>query len=97
MGRYLDAIKSVEGRGAGNHQNLQNPLRDSFVGFVGGLPAPIEKNIPRNSGQEDHAELICLVRLCGERYSFTEAEHSEALAVALADPDAALTCFRAIA
>ena len=45
----------------------------------------------------DTAELIRLVRLCGDRYHFTEAEHAEALQVALADPVAALTTFRAIA
>lgn len=42
-------------------------------------------------------ELTCLVRICGERYSFTEAENAEALAIALADPHDALTCFRAMA
>ena len=42
-------------------------------------------------------ELAQLIQLCGERYHFTEAEHVEALQVALADPVAALTCFRAIA
>ncbi|MCL4316155.1 MAG: hypothetical protein M1527_04775 [Gammaproteobacteria bacterium] len=45
----------------------------------------------------DAEELARLVRLCGERYRFTEAEHAEALQVALADPVSALTCFRAIA
>lgn len=44
-----------------------------------------------------HQELAHLVHLCGEHYHFTEAEHVEALQVAHADPDAALTCFRAIA
>ena len=43
------------------------------------------------------AELTALVRLCGEHYSFTEAEHAEALQCALADPAAALTCFLALA
>lgn len=42
------------------------------------------------------AELTRLVRLCGERYAFTESEHAEALAVALADPADALTCFLAM-
>lgn len=96
MGRYLDAIKNSEDREAGNHQNLQNPLMDGFVGFVGSSPTPIEKNILRNGRQENHAELIRLVRLCGERYSFTEAEHAEALVAALADPVGALTCFRGL-
>jgi hypothetical protein len=45
----------------------------------------------------DADELTSLVRLCGERYHFTDAEHVEALQIALADPVAALTCFRAIA
>jgi hypothetical protein len=97
MGRYLEEIKKSESRREENHQNLQNPLMDSFVGFVGGPSAPFEKNIIPNSGQESHAELTSLVRLCGERYAFTEAEHAEALAAALADPVDALTCFRAIA
>ena len=39
------------------------------------------------------AELQRLVRLCGEFYGFTEAEHVEALAVALADFDCAMLCF----
>lgn len=97
MGRYLDAMKNSEDRGVGNHQNLQNPLMDGFVGFVGRPPAHIEKNIHRNSGQENHAELTSLVRLCGEQYGFIEAEHAEALATALANPVDALTCFRSIA
>lgn len=95
MGRYLDAIKNSGDRGAGNHQNLQNVLMDSFVGFVGSPPTSIEKNYPKRR-TENHAELARLVRLCGERYSFTEAEHAAALAAALADPLGALTCFRGI-
>ncbi len=39
------------------------------------------------------AELKRLVRLCGEFYGFTEEEQAEALAVALADFDSAMTCF----
>jgi len=38
-----------------------------------------------------------LVRLCGEYYGFTEAEHAEALATALADFDSAMICFTALA
>lgn len=45
----------------------------------------------------DQAALARLVQLCGERYGFTEAEHAEALATALANPVDALTCFRSIA
>lgn len=42
------------------------------------------------------SELAGLVRVCGERYHFTHAEHAEALQVALADPVSALICFRAM-
>ena len=42
-------------------------------------------------------ELQGLVRLCGEFYGFTEAEHVEALATALADFDSAMTCFTSLA
>ena len=42
------------------------------------------------------AELIGLVRFCGEAYGFTEEEHAEALERALADFDSALMCFRAM-
>jgi hypothetical protein len=104
MGRYLEEIEKSEIRGAGNHQNLHNPIMDSFVGFVGSSTATFEKDIPRKRVQENpneatanHAELTWLVRLCGEAYSFTEAEHAEALGVANNDPDNALLCFRVIA
>lgn len=39
------------------------------------------------------AELSRLVRVCGEFYGFTEAEHTEAFAVALADFNSAMMCF----
>src|SRR5690348_12710942 len=42
------------------------------------------------------SELTKLVRFCGEAYGFTEEEHAEALASALADFDSAMICFRAI-
>ena len=44
--------------------------------------------------ESEVAELTRLVGVCGERYDFTAAEHTEALAAALADPVDALTCFR---
>lgn len=59
------------------------------------------RTLPAHSEGAPHiapeAELTRLVRLCGDRYHFTESEHAEALQVALADAGAALTCFRAIA
>lgn len=51
----------------------------------------------RTATPEEEAELRLLVPACGERYAFTADEHREALALALGDPEAALTCFRAIA
>jgi hypothetical protein len=38
-------------------------------------------------------ELRRLVRLCGEFYGFTDAEHAEALTTALADFNSAMKCF----
>lgn len=47
--------------------------------------------------EAEREELTCLVRQCGEVYGFSEQEHVEALARAVADPEHALLCFRAIA
>lgn len=47
--------------------------------------------------ESETVELTRLIRVCGEQYNFTEAEHAEALTIALADPSGALTCFRAMA
>lgn len=54
---------------------------------------PILGRSRRMRTELETVELTRLVRLCGERYDFTEAEHAEALAIALADPSDALTCF----
>lgn len=50
-----------------------------------------------NALESESAELTRLVRLCGIHYSFTEVEHVDALAIALADPVNSLTCFRGMA
>lgn len=42
-------------------------------------------------------DVIRLLWQCGEGYGFTELEHAEALAAALADRDGATRCFRTIA
>lgn len=63
------------------------------------LPEPSEIAKPetlldrQREAQQPATELKRLVRLCGEFYGFTEAEHVEALAVALADFDSAMLCF----
>lgn len=44
----------------------------------------------------ERAELISLVRFIADFHGFTEEDHDEALAIALADLDNALVCFRAL-
>lgn len=44
----------------------------------------------------ERAELISLVRFIADFHGFTEEDHDEALAIALADFDNALVCFRAL-
>lgn len=55
------------------------------------------KSVVLDALESESAELTRLVQVCAERYGFTEVEHAEALAVALADPVDALTCFRTMA
>ena len=68
-----------------------------------GMQQPPEKSLlhvaftSERNKQQTHEELTRLVRLCGTHYGFTELEHSDALAIALADPVNALTCFRGMA
>ena len=58
---------------------------------------PIPGRIGHQATPEQEAELRALVAAVGAAYDFTEAEHAEALAVALANPVDAITCFRAMA
>ena len=51
----------------------------------------------QQTATKEVTELRRLVRLCGEFYGFTEVEHVEALATALADFDSAMICFTALA
>jgi hypothetical protein len=48
------------------------------------------------AGNDCEAELRRLVRNAGEYYAFTDADYALALEIALADPVAALICFRSI-
>lgn len=68
-------------------------IRDNKPEIVAALKSSC-RAITEAQGMVD--ELTHLVRVCGERYDFTETEHAEALAIALADPGDALTCFRAM-
>ncbi len=51
----------------------------------------------QQTATKEATKLQGLVRLCGEFYGFTEIEHAEALATALADFDSAMICFTALA
>lgn len=51
----------------------------------------------RKATLAEAAELRALVRPCGEPYGFAEADYQEATERALADVDAALLCYRAMA
>jgi len=51
----------------------------------------------QQTATKEATELQRLVRLCGEFYGSTEAEHAEALPTALADFDSAMICFTALA
>ena len=152
MSRYLSALKISENVGATTLQNLQNPLEDSFVGFVGTPPPHFEINQAANdtdqavdnlarfrwlihftdrepvevtfSPMATHAEVLAhwpgavaaepmperpdraptdseaaLFRLLitAIYQDDTDDDRNEALQAALADPDNALACYRAIA
>lgn len=68
-----------------------------------GMQQPPEKSLlhvaftSECNKQQAREELTRLVRLCGTHYGFTPDEHADALAIALADPVDALTCFRGMA
>jgi len=51
----------------------------------------------QQASQKESAELRRLVRLCGEFYGFTEAEHTEALATVLTNFDSEMICFAVLA
>ncbi len=51
----------------------------------------------QQTATKEATKLQGLVRLCGEFYGFTEIEHAEALATALADFDSAMICFTSLA
>ena len=50
----------------------------------------------RNEQDSARLELTNLVRFIADFHGFTEEDHDEALAIALADLDDALICFRAL-
>ena len=102
MNAYLERLKQLE-----NVKNSHyapdtvppKPPKAPFDPFEGTGAGHIVKNIIVDAEiiappePSETAALKRLVRLCGEFYGFTEAEHAEALAVALADFDCAMTCF----
>lgn len=58
---------------------------------------PLPERTRREPNDAEAKELRALVRAVGEREGWAAAEVEEATAVALADPDGALTCYRDIA
>lgn len=51
MGRYLDLLKKTESAGVPDLQNLQNPRKPSFVGFVGTPPPGFQKKEAANESR----------------------------------------------
>lgn len=88
------------------------PTHSSLKGLAGVvLGRTLPRTLPAQSAQSDctlvtpgagkphksePTEIATLMRQCADAYGFTEQEHAEALAVALADPAKALICFRTI-
>lgn len=82
----------------------RNRLRNNHATTTNnGMQQPPEKSLllvasaSECNTQQAREELTRLVRLCGTHYGFTDLEHADALAIALADPANALTCFRGMA
>jgi len=81
------------------------PMKPSNDGVIGATPhATTLQQALKNrattvqqTATKEATKLQGLVRLCGEFYGFTEIEHAEALATALADFDSAMICFTALA
>lgn len=57
---------------------------------------PLPKRTRPTATREQEMEVHVLVASVGAAYSFTHAEHQEALALALGDPDVALMSYRAM-
>ena len=87
MSRYLSALKISENSGATPLQNLQTPLEDSFVGFVGTPPPRFEINQAANDDDQavdNFARFRWLIHFADREpveVTFSPmATHSEALA-----------------
>ena len=97
---YLARLKQLDNGKKSLHTPDNEPTKPTeppFDGFVGSGQWHIEKIFINCDHSNEAVELTRLVRQCGEAYGFTEAEHVDALAAALADSESALTCFRSIA
>ncbi|TSA52599.1 MAG: hypothetical protein D4R40_02085 [Nitrosomonadaceae bacterium] len=106
MSAYLARLKQLENVKNPHYASdtlPPKPPKAPFDPFVGTGAGHIEKNIIVDAEiiappePSETAELNRLVHLCGEFYGFTEAEHTEALAVAMADFDSAMLCFTTMA
>ncbi|MGA7180186.1 MAG: hypothetical protein WBX11_11425 [Thiobacillaceae bacterium] len=54
----------------------------------------MQQSTENDATTTQQAELTRLVRLCGDRYGFSQDEHAEVLALALAHPQDALRSYR---
>lgn len=100
-----NATKQLETATAYATTHATTPMKPSNDGVIGATThATTLQQVLRNHATtvqqtttKEATELRRLVRLCGEYYGFTEVEHAEALATALADFDSAMICFTALA
>jgi hypothetical protein len=99
MGRYLDSLKNSEKVAGGDPKKPNKPPEGSSLGFLGTPPPRFEINqAPETTRTATQAEAEELRQLVAAIYQDdTEADRTEALNAALADPSDALICYRAIA
>ena len=100
-----NATKQLETATAYATTHATTPMKSSNDGVIGAtlhattLQQALKSRATtvQQTAAKEATELRRVVRLCGEFYSFTEAEHAEALATALADFDSAMICFTSLA
>lgn len=98
--KALDRLRALENSQASPRGILTKPTEPPFGGFVGAFPGLLEKitaasNEHTPATPEQAAELRALFAIVAA--DWPDVEQAEALALALSDPEAALTCFRELA
>ncbi len=92
-------LNDATGYATPTQQTINNPLSllDLARNKLCNNHATASQKSVQQAPEKVSDELCRLVRLCGKLYGFTEVEHVEALATALADFDSAMICFTALA